>query len=379
MYTTLIDDVCAAMVPRLLRALDGGDDAGGKSSGPPARWQEWLDKTQQGGKKRVQNPNAKTKSSHPDVAFTTGLKDKTFMQKAMKEYYEWIKKNPEKSSKPKEETKEEPKPKPEAPKSNAKSPFKMDKKRIDTIIEKHGAKFKELISSNLSDKDLDDALSKHQDRYGDAGAASKLMSRNEKLLHLHGKKVGDYIQSQYSENVRESQDYYMSGWRNSSGSRGAQNLYGFLEAQGIKGHRTPGEVDSDQVTSNRKSGVGGKDLKEYFEEIQHYQQAFFQHLGIKELTLFRGVRGQGTEDLKDHDTVQLESRELSSFSLNPKVADGFAEGGGKMFAVKVPVELIFESPLTRPQIGVGGGTLDESEIVVMGASELELTVTKVPS
>jgi GNAT superfamily N-acetyltransferase len=67
--------------------------------GVPARWNEWLDAAHEGGRIKVPNPNSETRSRYKEVSFSTALRDKQFFQKAMKEYREWAKKNPDKDAK----------------------------------------------------------------------------------------------------------------------------------------------------------------------------------------------------------------------------------------------------------------------------------------
>jgi hypothetical protein len=77
----------------------------------PAQWKEWLDAVHVGGKKKVPNPNSATRSAHPQVSFSTALKDKQFYQKALEDYHKWVarqkdddkgksEKKPEKEEKP---------------------------------------------------------------------------------------------------------------------------------------------------------------------------------------------------------------------------------------------------------------------------------------
>lgn len=87
---TLADRVAT----RWIRLSD--EEADPSKGGVPARWQEWLDATHQGGRKKVPNPNAETQGRYKEVSFSTALKDKKVFQKALKEYREWAKKHPEK-------------------------------------------------------------------------------------------------------------------------------------------------------------------------------------------------------------------------------------------------------------------------------------------
>lgn len=92
---------------------------------PPARWREWLDATQAGGKRLVSNPNPDplARSRHPQVSFNSALKNDSFRAKAMEAFKRWVAKADEKGkgrSQPKGRTPEGEKPesKKEAPEGN---------------------------------------------------------------------------------------------------------------------------------------------------------------------------------------------------------------------------------------------------------------------
>jgi hypothetical protein len=65
---------------------------------PPPRWKEWLDTTQDGGKKMVPNPNPDplSRQRHPQVSFSTALKNPHFRDKAFEAFNQWMSKTQEK-------------------------------------------------------------------------------------------------------------------------------------------------------------------------------------------------------------------------------------------------------------------------------------------
>ena len=82
-------------------SLSTGEDEETSTSGrPPPRWREWLETTQDGGKRLVPNPNPDplSRQRHPQVSFSTALKNNAFRDKAVEAYKRW-----EEKSKPKEE------------------------------------------------------------------------------------------------------------------------------------------------------------------------------------------------------------------------------------------------------------------------------------
>jgi len=83
---------------------------GKKPVGPPPKWDEFLKARYEGGKKKVTNPNPKTKTKWPQVTAQTAMKDKNFMKRLMKEYKEWIKDAPDSSPAKQESAPEKEKP-----------------------------------------------------------------------------------------------------------------------------------------------------------------------------------------------------------------------------------------------------------------------------
>jgi hypothetical protein len=78
----------AHQVPALRRYLVPLLRTGAKQ-GPPARWDEFLKERYEGGKKKVRNPNLKTKDKYPEVSLYTALKDPHMMKRVLEEYHRW--------------------------------------------------------------------------------------------------------------------------------------------------------------------------------------------------------------------------------------------------------------------------------------------------
>lgn len=129
-----VDSLALRVARRFLAESDrfadeGGEEEDSSKGGVPPRWQEWLDAVHEGGKAKVPNPNAETRDRYHEVAFTTALKDKKTFGKAMKEYYEWIGKHPEKkepSEKPSLKAEE-----PKAPEAKKDEPEKKPEKETE--------------------------------------------------------------------------------------------------------------------------------------------------------------------------------------------------------------------------------------------------------
>jgi len=92
------------------RVAQGQGQGDSGKGGVPAQWVEWLKAEHQGGKEKVGNPNADTKSRFPQVSYSTALKYKPFYQKALEEYKEWVKDQAGKGKKETKPKEEEPKP-----------------------------------------------------------------------------------------------------------------------------------------------------------------------------------------------------------------------------------------------------------------------------
>lgn len=93
-------------------------------------------------------------------------------------------------------------------------------------------------------------------------------------------------------------------------------------------------------------------------------QQFFKEQGIKEVTLYRGVRDYAPNrgDTVTEKGVQVQLRPLSSFATDPKIAKNFAtlENSSAVFRLVVPVEKILSMP------GTGFGCFNETETVLLG-------------
>jgi len=347
----------------------GGEDSSSEKSkgkgGPPPRWDDWLKATHDGGKERVPNPKSETRDRYPEVSFSTALKDKAFFQKALEEYKKWVSKNPPEDSEGKSEKEE-------------KTPLMGDEKAIQEIMTKHGETFNRILkdmSSGVAAYEKD--YKKPRGFYPNKEAkktAEKLIKRFtelspiEKALHVNGHKLGEYFQEHVLKD-KETHEMIMDGWRASSSSDEALQLCGALSALGVPGSLSPDDKKEPSREENLKAGKANKRLQEYIQEVYNFTQAFFRHHGVKSLTLYRGVRGQGTDSLDEGEEVGVLTREASSFTSDPMKTAIFGRG----IEFSVPVEQVFASSMTYPGIGTSreAGGIGESEVVVMGASTLK--------
>lgn len=213
----------------------------------------------------------------------------------------------------------------------------------------------------------------------------------EKLIHVGGHKLGQHFESTLSKAETKMHGRYFERWRTSAGSydqegmgraedfdHSSQELQGLASSLGVSGQGAPADDAADKETNGdvvkaRRKGAKDSKLQAYAKKMYDYQQAYFKHAGLKELTLYRGINGTDVDDTSEGTDVSVNSRELASFTADPNVAKGF----GRVIAFKIPVERVFASSLVRPGIGSethgsagSSSSFGEAEFLIMGASDL---------
>jgi hypothetical protein len=285
---------------------------------------------------------------------------------------------------------EESAPEQETPSFDLKKTFALSDEDIDRAAQKHQANFEKLTSS------IKEELSKYEEGVKNDPIMSRYflgLSEQEKLIHVGGYLVGRYFQKNVlNKRLGKLHQNVLDGWqRASSGYWMCHLLHGALSSMGVPGSLSPRDkrdealpLDERQrksgvlkISQARKKGAASKEVQEYLKEVYTFQQAYFRHLGLKELTVYRGVSGQGIDEDPPSvgDAVQFGTRELSSFSTNPKSADTF----GRTVVFKVPIERVWATSCVRPNFGLDPETRfakdaveeGESEVMVIGASELK--------
>jgi hypothetical protein len=274
--------------------------------------------------------------------------------------------------------------------------LKPSPETLETVVEEHKAEF-----DKINEQAAHDAESfKSTEVTKDFGAefpeiestdfmsqTYPKLSKAEKIIHVAGHKVGERFEKSLSKPEKNLHDRYLHNWHTSAGSwdeegfdrpedfnHDSQELQGWASSLGVSGHAAPEDEVADKVS---KGGVtkarakAAKDVKlsAYAKKMYDYQQAYFKNAGLKEITLYRGVKGPGVDGAVDGSKVKVQSRELSSFTADPNIAKTF----GRVIEFKVPVERVFASSLVRPLIGseTSEHTSKEAEFLIMGASDLE--------
>jgi hypothetical protein len=368
---------------RYLRRAD--EEADPAKGGVPARWQDWLDAVHEGGRKKVPNPNSETRDRYPDVSYSTALKDKNVFKKAIEDYHEWVKKNPEKdapkkvqpqseedSSKATPPKKEAPssKPAPKTPVLNLKDPLKVSAADLDKIITKHKASFDKLAIEMKAavgsyEKNYASMTSSMGNKVPDYAVKEfKELSETEKMLHVAGHRIGALFEKSLSDEDKKLQETLVINWQNSSSNSTSTQVHGALSTLGVEGYQTAKDKEKKMY---RDAGMKKQEWKAYMGKVYAFTQAYYKHIGLKEITLYRGVVDKGLDKASVGDEVGIKTRELSSFTQDPKMAAQF----GHPLKMKVPVANILWSNLTAPMMTEkeppGHG---EGEISVMGASKI---------
>jgi len=270
-WVSVFDDLMTLRVAaRYVRARakislsTGEDDETQRKGKIPPRWKEWLDLTQEGGKRKVPNPSAdpQSRERNSEVSFSTALKNPSFYGKALKEYYNWVGKQDDKGGTspkkptPSEESTSDAKPKEEDSKPKSKgddskdtapsNPLELDDKRLDAIIEENKEHFdqitKEMTESVKGFKSSHMKKRYPGDRYPSLfKKAFDRLTPQEQALWAGGDKLGKHFQDYMSKKDAEGQRVgrgAVAGWRiagDFTESESAQNLIGMVEAWGIKG------------------------------------------------------------------------------------------------------------------------------------------------
>ena len=162
------------------------------------------------------------------------------------------------------------------------------------------------------------------------------LSEPEKLVHAAGHWVGELFVKSLSPKEKKLYENFAESWLDSSSNEDSQEVHGALSSMGVEGSQT----DKDKsMAKYRDSGKKKEELKALMGKAYAFSQAYYKHIGLKEMTLFRGVMSPEVAKAKDGDEVQMQTRELSSFSSDPRMVALF----GQPIKVKVPVKNILWS------------------------------------
>jgi hypothetical protein len=283
---------------------------------------------------------------------------------------------------------------PSSEKSTFKGVLKSTNEDLEAVIAQHGKTFDRITEEAKEDLDAFEPKKNKFNTYGsDEDLVGKLfpkLSEAEKAIYVGGHEIGSHFQKKVlNKSESKLHERFFRQWTTSAGSyqydnygnwdHSSSEMQGLVSSLGVSGHIAPEDKEVDGATGGaltkaRQKAASNPKLKTYVKKLYDFQQAYFRSQGIKELTLYRGFQGQGVGDVPPSvgTPVNVESRELSSFTANPDIAKRF----GRVVEYKIPVERIFASSLVRPEIGseTYPYSFDEAEFLIMGASDLTGTI-----
>ena len=190
-------------------------------------------------------------------------------------------------------------------------------------------------------------------------------SRRELRYNKDGTVTAEYIPNYSSESelAREAVSFLVSKWAGTSADsdemslavqRAARDEFNLHDTYGRENESTKRFID-DVYDKHSKA------LRAFVREQYNHTQEWLAKNGIKEVTLYRGMRAAtGPEETESEEEVALQP--LSSFSTDPDVAMGFTGSGEHdiVMAMRVPASRILGSCQT------GFGCKNEAEMVVLG-------------
>lgn len=227
---------------------------------------------------------------------------------------------------------------------------------VDALVKKHAKSF------DAINKDGKERLAMYKEMGSTPPGAPHIWSLKEpeQVYLVAGHLAGKEFLKTLTPEETKFHDKLHENWILSSQADTSQELHGYLSKLGINGSRSPDEKDSDKVSKLRERGTQDSELESYTKKAFAFQQAFYQHIGLTEMTLFRGVRDPVTDKAETGAPTQIQTREASSFSTAPELAQAF----GRVIEYKVPVGNMLFSGAAAPRYQ------GERETIVMGGTDL---------
>jgi hypothetical protein len=288
----------------------------------PPNFQDFLDEKYDGGKQKVTNTNLDTKGTYPQVSVNTLVDtDSSYRRKLFKEYLFW-----------------------------------KDKRGVDKQPKKDSFLNTKLFESYKKQISEDTTLLTQRNKY-------KRIEEDEGSFQALSE-VGTVFASSLFKTLDVSEKEvlfdFVKDWQKASDSKEAWALHNYLLEHGVKG--------SSFGKKDEHKNVLTQDHRDLFNKAYAWQQACFAFLGVKTVTLYRGVTNVGP--LTKGDKVKVESRPSCSFSLDSYVASNF----GKVLQYEIPVDKIFMSPFVSKRLGESNESSNlenEEEYIVLGSSDME--------
>ena len=193
----------------------------------------------------------------------------------------------------------------------------------------------------------------------------------EKKLYVGAQEVGKkFFHDVLSMRERAALSRVLKDWQEHPSSPRSHRLYGLLESLGVSGGKRARDGGADSK-KHRSEGSKDEDLKRAIAKSMAFSKAYFDHLGLQDMSLYRGMRAPG--GAKQGDDLKVSGlRELSSLSMSPVTAYTFSIPKSvpkRAVKYKVPVERLFLSPVTVPSLG-SAPPWSENEFVAAGLEDL---------
>lgn len=193
----------------------------------------------------------------------------------------------------------------------------------------------------------------------------------EKKLYVGAQEVGrKFFHDVLSMRERAALGQALEDWQDHPSSPRAHRLYGLLEGLGVSGGKRARDKGA-KAQQHRSEGPKDEDLRRAIAKAMAFSKAYFDHLGLQDVSLYRGMRAPG--DAQQGDDLKVSGlRELSSLSMSPVTAYTFSipkTVPKRAVKYRVPVERLFLSPVTVPSLG-SAPPWSENEFVAAGLEDL---------
>lgn len=244
------------------------------------------------------------------------------------------------------------------------------------VYAKHFDKFFKGLDHQLdseADEYEEDVLEKYPDEETRKAVQAMWNERPsaERKLYVGAQQLGKkFYRDVLSMRERAALSDAVKDWQEHPSNPKAHRLYGLLEGLGVSGG-TRARDTGDDAKKHRKEGSSDEPLKRALAKAMAFSKAYFDHLGLQDAHLYRGMRAPS--DAKQGDDLKVSGlRELSSLSMSPVTAYTFSipkTVPKRAVKYRVPVERLFLSPVTIPSLG-SAPPWSENEFVAAGLEDI---------
>ena len=212
---------------------------------------------------------------------------------------------------------------------------------------------------NKFDKEFGDKNLENLKEYEDRNASNPDYAALEK----HNENFNNFLSNKYGEDIAKLRGDFMEQFQLSSNSSQASHMRFMLpDAPTFVGRKFVDNIlkslkeIKDKVLTEVSAMYRGRGI-ESLKELMKVQHDFSKHTlnrvfpGKKTVTLYRGVDERYTQQfLKGKSKGLLETNNLESWTEHKHIADDFAGPGGSIVKAEVPIEKVFASRYSEPQL-----------------------------